>query len=126
MERNEIEKRVKRTVGSALGVEENEIGQGSRLMPDLGAGSIDIIDINFQLEQEFHIEISSDEFWNMTDDLGNTEYFVDGRMTDAGIAMLRKRFAGFDRLGLKSGDPLLKLVESFSIEMILDYIETKI
>jgi len=126
MERKEIEERVKGLVSNALGVSEAEMAPESRLVGDLGAGSIDIIDISFQIEQEFEIEITPTEFWNMSDDLGNGEYFVDGQITEAGLETLRRRFVGFDRLGIAAGDSLLKLVGAFSISMIVDYIETKV
>lgn len=47
----------------ALNVEVHEVNPSSTLKEDLGAESIDVLDMIFRLELEFDIKISTDEFF---------------------------------------------------------------
>lgn len=53
--------RVKRVIGEHLGKDESEVKDGSSLVADLGAGSLDLVEITMALEDEFAIEVPDDE-----------------------------------------------------------------
>ena len=57
MERNEIETRVKKVVARVLGVEEGKITAASRFVEDLGAESVQSLELVASFEEEFNIEM---------------------------------------------------------------------
>ena len=57
MSREDILQQVQEILVDALGVDDDEVSLESRLMGDLGAESIDFLDIVFRLEKAFSIKI---------------------------------------------------------------------
>jgi acyl carrier protein len=57
----EIFARVSTILQGALGVERSRITRGSRLFPDLGAESLDLLDIRFRVDDAFSLKIKEDE-----------------------------------------------------------------
>jgi len=56
-----IEQRVKKIVAEQLGVNETEINNGSSFLDDLGADSLDMVELVMALEDEFETEIPDEE-----------------------------------------------------------------
>jgi acyl carrier protein len=56
-----IEKRVKSIVADQLGVNEAKVNNSSSFINDLGADSLDIVELVMALEEEFEVEISDDQ-----------------------------------------------------------------
>ncbi len=52
--------RVKKIISDQLGIKLNEVENSKFLMNDLGADSLDVIELIMALEEEFNIEISDD------------------------------------------------------------------
>lgn len=65
MERTEITKQVINIIADQLGLTTNEIKEESHLRNDLGADSIDEVEITMALEKEFGINISDEEIDKM-------------------------------------------------------------
>jgi acyl carrier protein len=86
----EIFEKVQSALVEALGVDEEEITSEVTLVGDLGAESIDFLDIVFRLEKAFDIKIPRGELFP-EDVLTNPNYVENGKVTDAGVAELRKR-----------------------------------
>ncbi len=95
--KEEIFQKVQTALVEALGVDEEEVTPEATLVGDLGAESIDFLDIVFRLEKAFEIKIPRGELFP-EDVLTNSAYVADGRVTEAGLAELRKRmpFANLD------------------------------
>ncbi|WP_091657341.1 acyl carrier protein [Alteribacillus iranensis] len=53
--------RVKKIVADRLGVEESEITMEATFKDDLGADSLDVVELVMELEDEFDLEISDEE-----------------------------------------------------------------
>lgn len=60
MDEKEIEKRAKKVVSSVLGVDEEEIKEESRFVEDLGAESVQSLELVAGFEEEFDIEMDED------------------------------------------------------------------
>lgn len=56
-----IEERVKKIVAEQLGVKEEEITPEASFVDDLGADSLDTVELVMALEEEFEIEIPDEE-----------------------------------------------------------------
>ena len=82
--------KVKEALVDALGVDDDEVTEEATMVGDLGAESIDFLDIVFKLEKAFSISIPRDELFP-DDILTNAEYVADGKVTADGIAKLKER-----------------------------------
>jgi acyl carrier protein len=56
-----IEERVKQIVAEQLGVDEDQVTNQAAFMDDLGADSLDTVELVMALEEEFDIEISDED-----------------------------------------------------------------
>jgi acyl carrier protein len=56
-----IAERVKQLVAEQLGVEEDQVTEEASFMDDLGADSLDTVELVMALEEEFDIEISDED-----------------------------------------------------------------
>ena len=61
MERSEIEKTVTGIVSEQLGVAESEVKTDSSFVDDLGADSLDTVELVMALEEEFDLEIADED-----------------------------------------------------------------
>jgi acyl carrier protein len=95
--KDEIFEKIRGALVDALGVDEEEINPQATLVGDLGAESIDFLDIVFRLEKAFDIKIPRGELYP-EDLLTDARYVQDGKVTELGLAELRKRmpFANLD------------------------------
>ena len=93
-----ISRKVRDALVDALGVDDDEVTPAATLVGDLGAESIDFLDIVFRLEKGFDIKIPRGELFP-EDILTNSDYVEDGRLNEEGLAKLRERmsFADLDR-----------------------------
>ena len=60
------EERVKKVIVEQLGVKEDQVTENASFVDDLGADSLDTVELVMALEEEFDIEISDDEAENIT------------------------------------------------------------
>ena len=60
-----VEEKVKNIVAKQLGVGEDEVKNESSFIDDLGADSLDTVELVMSLEEEFDIEITDDEAENI-------------------------------------------------------------
>lgn len=56
-----VESKVKEIIAEQLGINEDDISADSSLTDDLGADSLDIVEVVMALEEEFETEISDAE-----------------------------------------------------------------
>ncbi len=125
MTRDEIFAKVQTILVDALAVDEEEVKPESSLTKDLGAESIDFLDIIFKLEQAFSIKIPQGELF--PDNVANNpEYVQDGKVTAAGIAMLKARMPHMN-LGEWEKDPqIMKVQALFTVDTLVKFVESKL
>ena len=88
--KDEVFNKVRDILIDSLGIDEEEVASEATLVGDLGAESIDFLDIVYNLEKTFDVQIPRGEL--IPDDiLTNSEYIADGRVTPAGILKLKQR-----------------------------------
>src|SRR5713101_953688 len=122
----EIYTKVSATLVEALNVDEDEIKPGATLQGDLGAESIDFLDIVFRLEREFGIKIPRGELFPETIFQGDPEFVQDGKVTEKGLAELRARMPFADLSHLEKNPELTGISDLFTVEMITSYIHGKL
>jgi len=122
----EIYSKVSDTLVEALNVEPEDIKPTSTLQGDLGAESIDFLDIVFRLEREFGIKIPRGELFPESIFQGDPEFVQNGRVTDKGLKELRERMP-FANLSAFEKDPEVShLSELFTVDLIARYIQGKL
>ena len=123
--RDEIFEKVQETLVDALGVDDDEVTEEATLVDDLGAESIDFLDIVFRLEKNFGIKIPRGELF--PENLAADASFVDdGKVTAEGIATLKEKMPHAD-IESFANDPKVENIQSlFTVNMITNFVENKL
>jgi acyl carrier protein len=123
---DEIFSKVSATLVEALNVEEDEIKPTSTLQGDLGAESIDFLDIVFRLEREFGIKIPRGELFPEAIFQGDPEFVQNGKVTDKGLSELKARMPFADLSQFEKNPEINGISDLFTVEMITRYIQGKL
>jgi len=124
--KEEIFTGVKEALVDALAVDDEDVTNDATLVGDLGAESIDILDIIYRLEKNFGIKIDQAEL--IPSDLINSPEFKqdDGKLTAEGVAELRKRLP-FANLDAFAKNPLIQNIATvLTVNDMCYLIETKL
>ena len=88
---SDIETATCRIVAESLGKSEGDVKLSSVLMSDLGAESLDFLDIVFRLEREFGIQITRGEMEKASrGEMSAEEFAPGGVLSEKGLARLRE------------------------------------
>jgi len=123
--KEEIFEKVRDVLVDALAVDEDEVKPESTLVGDLGAESIDFLDIVFKLEKTFNIKIPRGELFP-EDIMTNPDYVKDGKFTESGLAELRKRMP-FAELDQFAQNPLVQdFANLLTVADMCRFVESKL
>lgn len=121
-----IFEKVKTCLSQALGVKPEEVVPEAALVDDLGAESIDFVDIVYRLEKSFDIKIPRGELFPQ-DLLRNPAYVNGGKLTPAGAAELRNRLDFTLLPHFDAHQDVDKLLSGlFTVRMITDFVTSKL
>jgi len=126
MDREQIFEQVKTVMVDALGVDDDEVTQKATLMGDLGAESIDFLDIVFRLEKAFGIKIPREELFPAEALMGNPEFVNNGKLTAKGIAELKAKMPHTDVSDFAKDPDMSKFADLFTVGMIVNFVESKL
>jgi acyl carrier protein len=124
--RDEIYQKVSATLVEALNVDDDDIQPTATLQGDLGAESIDFLDIVFRLEREFAIKIPRGELFPESIFQGDPEFVQDGKVTDKGLAALRARMPFADLDEFEKDRQVSHIGDVFTVDLIARYIQGKV
>jgi acyl carrier protein len=122
----EIYQRVAQTLGQSLNVDDCEIVPGARLQSDLGAESIDFLDIIFRLEREFGIKIDRAELFPESIFQGKAEFVQDGKVTALGLEELRRRLPFADLTAFEKDPEISHLGGLFTVDLMTRFVQSKL
>src|SRR5437588_4588496 len=122
----EIYTKVSATLVEALNVDEEDIKPTSTLQGDLGAESIDFLDIVFRLEREFCIKIPRGELFPESIFQGDPEFVQDGKLTPKGLSELRTKMPYADLSKFESNPDFEGLRDLFTVDLISRCIQAKV
>jgi acyl carrier protein len=121
----ELFTKVQQTLAGALGVDESEITPEASLKRDLGAESIDFIDIVFRLEKAFDLKIPAGDLF--PSHLLNDERFVkEGVVTAEGLTELRTKLPYLELEEFTKDPQITKLADCFTVKMLLRYLADRL
>lgn len=126
MSRDGIFQKVQEVLVDALGVDDDEVAENATLMGDLGAESIDFLDIVFRLEKTFNIKISREELFPIETMINNPEFVSNGKLTQAGLKEIKAMMPHTDFTSFESNPDINKLGDLFTVNSIVNFIELKL
>jgi acyl carrier protein len=128
--RQQIEEGVSEVLQEALGVDAEDVKPGATLTGDLGAESIDFLDIQFRMEKRFStperpFKIEQGELFpeNMLQDPAMVQ---NGKVTDAGMTLLRQKLPHIDFTAFDKDRNVKSLSQVFTVKSLCDFLERKL
>jgi acyl carrier protein len=123
---DEIVKGVIRRVCTVLALEADEVRPESRLIEDLGAESLDLVELMYEIEQEFDIRLTRDDM-SLSAQLGLPEEEIHRGevLTATALELLRKRFPEADKL-LVEGVTRKHLAALLTVEAVAVSVRKKV
>lgn len=123
--KEEVFEKIQVALIDALGVDDDEVIPDATLVGDLGAESIDFLDIVFRLEKAFDIKIPRGELFP-EDILTDSTYVKEGRVTAEGVEQLKKRMP-FANLDAFAENPIVQdFGNVLTVSDMCGFIETKV
>lgn len=122
MTHEEIFSKVRAVIVECLNVDEDEITLDSKLAADLGAESIDFLDMTFRLERQFGFRIPHNELFP-TDIFKEVDGCVkDGKVTPKGIDLLKSKIPFADFSEWKTNPQYNTVTDTFTVNTLVKYI----
>ena len=124
--KDEIFGKVREALVGALGVDDDEVTPDATLTGDLGAESIDFLDIVFRLEKSFDIKIPRGELF--PEDLASADagYVKDGLVTAEGLAALRSKVPHIDVDTFAKDPKVENIKDRFTVQMLVKFVQNKL
>ena len=125
MDEKVIYEKVKESVVEALGVDDDEVTPEAVLFDDLGAESLDLLDIVFRLEKEFSIKIprggiQADALAGEGETLKEEDLVVDGVLTPLGIEKLKVSMPEVDPSRITEGFRVDDIATLFTVQTFVN------
>ena len=126
MSRDDIYKEVEEVLIDALGLDDDEVTPQATLMGDLGAESIDFLDIVFRLEKAFDVKIPREELFPAENLISNPEYIDNGKVTEKGLAVFKEQMPHTDFSDFAADPDVNKIADLFTVDSVVNFIELKL
>ncbi len=126
MSRDEIFGEVQEVLVDALGVDDDEVTNEATLMGDLGAESIDFLDIVFRLEKAFGIKIAREELFPVESLMNNPEFVNSGKLTETGLEEIKTKMPHTDFTTFENDPDINKLGDLFTVNSVVNFVDLKL
>jgi len=126
MSRDDIFNQVKDVLVDALGLDDSDVTEDATLMGDLGAESIDFLDIVVRLEKAFNIKVPREELFPAEAVMNNPEYVSGGKVTAKGLAELKAKMPHTNFSDFEKNPDVNKIADLFTVSAIVNFIEGKL
>jgi len=121
---DEIFQKVQATLVDALGVDEDDVTKDATLRSDLGAESIDLLDIVFRLERNFGIKIPRGELF--PESVSDPDLTENGKLTPKGLSELKQRMPYADLTAFSADPDVEKILDLYTVDMLVQYVAAKL
>ncbi|KLL12388.1 MULTISPECIES: acyl carrier protein [Protofrankia] len=113
---------VQEAVADALGLDETEVSPSSTLIGDLGAESIDLLDILFRIERKTGVKIQAADIGNhIQGGIPDSEFGDENEIiTPVGLAQLKKVMPQIDAEELAGKLPADQVMSLFTVQNLVD------
>ncbi|KPJ62837.1 MAG: acyl carrier protein [Planctomycetes bacterium DG_23] len=124
-DKQEVLQKVQEILTDALGVDEEEVAEDASLVADLGAESIDFLDIVFRLEKTFNIKIPRGDLFP-EDLLSDEQYVQEGKITPEGLKVLKEKVPYADLNEFEKNPDVSGVANLFTVGMIVSYVTDRL
>ena len=124
--RDDIYEGVQEVLVDALGLDDDEVTPEATLMGDLGAESIDFLDIVFRLEKNFDIKIPREELFPADSLMSNPEYIDNGKLTAKGLEEFKAKMPHTDISSFEKDPDINKIADLFTVDSVVNFVEIKL
>ena len=121
---DEIFEKVRTTLVDALGVDEEDVTPEASLRNDLGAESIDLLDIVFRLERNFGIKIPRGELF--PENVSDPDLTENGKLTSRGLTELKARMPYADLSEFEQDPDVEKILDLYTVDTLVQYVAGKL
>jgi acyl carrier protein len=125
MTEDEVFAKIQESLVDALGVDDEDVTPQATLVGDLGAESIDFLDIVFKLEKAFDVKIPREELFP-EDVLTDAQYVAEGTVTPEGLAELKKRMPWADLSKFEANPRVQDFGDLLTVSDLRRYIQAKL
>jgi acyl carrier protein len=122
----EVYGKVVQVLAASLNRDEGDITPTATLQGDLGAESIDFLDIVFRLEREFAIKIPRGELFPEAIFQNDPDFVKEGLVTDRGICELRLRMPFADLRAFEQDRRASSISNLFTVGLVVRYVAWKL
>lgn len=121
-----LELKVRQILVEALNCDQEEVKTTASLQGDLGAESIDYLDIVFRLEREFSIKIPRNELFPEGIFQGGIEYVQNGMVTLEGVTKLKEAMPYSDFSEFEKSPKVENIGNLFTMGTLVRYLQTRV
>ena len=127
MTERQVFEKLRPLICEVTAVREEEIRMESGLMEDLGAASLDLLDLTFLIEETFGVTMTGDEFERqVTERLSGAAYQENGFLTEAALAQLRLLLPEVPAAKLQPPLPRVALPGVLTVAVFVHLIQRKL
>lgn len=126
MPASETFQKVQEVLVDALGVDEDEVTADATLVGDLGAESIDFLDIVFRLEKSFDIKIPRGELFPENLTASHPGAVENGMVTAVGLAAIRERLPHVDIDKFAKNPKAENIPDLFTVQAVVNFLDRKL
>jgi acyl carrier protein len=120
----QVLERVAREVAESLGIDPADVTPDAALIPDLGADSLDLLDLIFRLEEAFGIQIERGQIeTRIRETMGGEPYEVDGILTPKALDLLRRELPEVKAERFREGLRSSEVVRLFTVRTLVRLVE---
>lgn len=126
IDEKEIFEKVRESIVEALGVDEEDVAPSATLFDDLGAESLDLLDIVFRLEKTFGIKIPRGGIQQdilAAEGIKEEDVLIDGAFTAFGAEKLRERMPEIDKDRICEGFRVDDIPTLFTVQTFVNIVK---
>ena len=120
----QVVERVIREVAESLGIDPADVSPDAGLVLDLGADSLDLLDLVFRLEEAFGIQIERGQIEaRIREAMGGEPYEIDGVLTPKALELLRRELPEVKPERFRDGLRSAEVVTLFTVRTLMRLVE---
>ncbi len=124
--RDALRQQIAALVADALDRDAGDVSPNASLIDDLGAESIDFLDLQFRVESAFGLKFTDEELWRGSFDLADPRWVQGGRLTPEAVELVRQRQPGYPWERFAAGIAVADLPRLLTVETIVDQLEQRL
>ena len=123
--REQLRQKIVILVADALDRDVAEVSPHASLIDDLGAESIDFLDLQFRIESDFGLKFTDEELGRGSFEPTDPQWVAGGWLTPAAVEQVRRRQPDFAWERFAAGIAVADLPRLLTVDTIVDHLERR-